>query len=255
MAERDEIVKFLNGLLQPQNYRDRCPNGLQVYGRKEVQRMTTCASVSHEFFRQSQEVGADMLLVHHGLFWDSFSLVIDPLLAQRLRILLDQEMNLIAYHLPLDAHSQYGNNAQLAQVMQLQNLDFNFGNYHGTPIGCFGNLSVPFSFKELVSHLSERVSSTLRVFDYGKQKVSRIGIVSGGAGDIPFLLEAKQTECEVYVTGAMFEQAVAIAQEAQINVVELGHYNSEKLGVVALGEIIKQHFGIDVINIDITNPV
>lgn len=255
MVHRDRIIKALDGWLRPEAFKDACPNGLQVYGREEVGRVATCASVSEAFFEEAKNAGAHLLLVHHGLFWESASRVVDPLMARRLRILLTAEMNLAAYHLPLDAHPQLGNNAQLAGMLGLRQLDFEFGRYKGTPIGCAGNLDEPVELQEFVSTAAGRLEAEAVVVDAGPGRVRRVGVVSGGAGDIPLLLEAAAAGCDTYVTGTIFEQSVAVAREAGINVVALGHYNSEKLGVRAVGDRIAKELGVEVIPMDVPNPV
>ncbi len=255
MVHRDEIARTLGGWLRPEDFQDACPNGLQVYGCEEIHRVATCASVSEEFFEKARDAGANFLLVHHGLFWEGASRVVDPLMARRLRILLEGQLNLAAYHLPLDAHPQLGNNAQLAGVLGLQRLDFEFGHYKGTPIGCAGNLDAPVDLQEFVSAAAGRLDAETVVVDAGPGRVSRVGVVSGGAGDIPQVLEAVAAGCDTYVTGTIFEQTVAVAREAGIHLVALGHYNSEKLGVRAVGDKIAKELGIEVIHMDVPNPV
>lgn len=255
MAHRDKIVACLDDLLQPGAFKDACPNGMQVYGRGEVERVATCTSVSEAFFEKAKDAGAQLLLVHHGLFWEGSSRVVDPLLAKRLRILLDGEMNLVAYHLPLDAHPQLGNNAQLAEMLGLKQLDFEFGRYKGTPIGCAGNLKDPVDLKDFTAGAAGRLDAEPVVVDAGPGHVRRVGVVSGGAGDIPLLLEAVAAGCDTYVTGTVFEQSVAVAREAGLNVVALGHYNSEKLGVRAVGNRLAEELGVEVVHMDVPNPV
>jgi len=255
MVHRDKIIACLDGLLKPEAFKDACPNGLQVYGRGEVGRVATCTSVSEEFFEKAKDEGAHLLLVHHGLFWEGSSRVIDPLLAKRLRILLDGEMNLAAYHLPLDAHPKLGNNAQLGGMLGLKQLDFEFGRYKGTPIGCVGNLNNPVDLKDFTDSAAKRLEAEPVVVDAGPGQVQRVGVVAGGAGDIPMLLEAVAAGCDTYVTGTVFEQSVAVAREAGLNVVALGHYNSEKLGVRAVGDRLEEELGVEVVHMDVPNPV
>lgn len=254
MTGREDVIRFLDRLLEPDGFKDACPNGMQVYGREQVHAVATCASVSEEFFRRAREQRADFLLVHHGLFWDGSSRVVDPILARRLRVLLENEMNLAAFHLPLDAHPRLGNNACLARELGLDGLDFGFGRYKGTPIGCRGDLPRPAPLEEVTGRLAASLRCKPVVLDAGKP-VSRVGVVSGGAGDIPFLLEALEAECDTYLTGVIFEQATAIAREAGINMIALGHYNSEKLGVQALGDALGAEFPVEVIHMDVPNPV
>jgi len=255
MPHRDKIIAALDDLLQPQAYQDACPNGMQVYGCEQVGRVATCTSVSSKFFDLARDAGAQLLLVHHGLFWEGTSRVIDPLMARRLRVLLEGELNLAAYHIPLDAHRQLGNNAQLAGLLGLRQLDFEFGRYKGTPIGCAGNLSEPVGLEDFVEAAGRRLEAEAVVVDAGPTQVRRVGVVAGGAGDIPLLLEAVAAGCDTYVTGVVFEQSVAVAREAGLNVVALGHYNSEKLGVRAVGDGVAKELGVEVIHMDVPNPV
>lgn len=255
MLHRDKLIAALDGLLQPEAYQDACPNGMQVFGCEEIARVATCASVSSKFFELAREAGAQLLLVHHGLFWDGNSRVIDPLMGRRLKILLDAELNLAAYHLPLDAHRELGNNAQLAGMLGLRQLDFEFGRYKGTPIGCAGNLAEPVSLKDFTDAAAKNLDAETVMVDSGPTQVRRVGVVSGGAGDIPMLMEAVAAGCDTFVTGVIFEQSVAVAREAGLNVVALGHYNSEKLGVRAVGERIANDLGVEVVHMDVPNPV
>lgn len=251
---RDEIAGYLRELLKPESFRDNCTNGIQVYGKEEVRRVATCASVSEEFFSSARQAGADLLLVHHGLFWDNTSRVIDPLMGKRLQILLEGGLNLLAYHLCLDAHPQLGNNARLAALLNLQDLDFSFGQYHGTPLGCVGNLPAQMPLMQVAETFSRALGSDPAVFEHNPE-VSRVGVISGGAGDIPQLLQARESGCDTFVTGVLFEQSVSIAREAGLNVIALGHYNSEKLGVIAVGDALASKFAIEAIHLDVPNPV
>jgi len=255
MVHRDKIIAALDAILQPDTYRDACPNGMQVYGCDQVGKLATCASVSVKFFEEARDAGAQLLLVHHGLFWEGASRVVDPLMARRLKVLLDAELNLAGYHLPIDAHHELGNNAQLAGLLGLRQLDFGFGHYKGMPIGCSGNLAEPVGLREFVDVAGKKLDSETVVVDAGPTQVGRVGVVSGGAGDIPLLMEAVAAGCDTFVTGVIFEQSVAVAREVGLNVVALGHYNSEKLGVRAVGERIAKELGVEVIHMDVPNPV
>lgn len=255
MIPRDEILAYLNALLRPERFQDACPNGIQVFGGGEIGLVASCTSVSEEFFARAKDAGAQLLLVHHGLFWEQSSRVIDPVMGRRLGILLSNGLNLVAYHLPLDAHPTLGNNARLAALLELGDLDWGFGHYHGVDIGCTGQLREPLPLAELVARLQAGLATTPQVFASGPSRVRRVGVVSGGAGDTPFLLEAIGRGCDVYVTGTITEPGVALAREGGLNVLVAGHYNSEKLGVRALGDALHAHFGIEVVHLDIPNPI
>lgn len=254
MVDRDAVIRFLDDLLTPGQYQDACPNGMQVFGRDQVQSVATCPSVSEEFFRRAGEHRCDLLLVHHGLFWEGASRVVDPLMARRLRLLLDAGMNLAAFHLPLDANPRVGNNACLARLLGLENLQFDFGRYKGTPIGCRGSLPQPLPIDEVAGNVCQPLQCQPVVFG-ADRPVSRVGVVSGGAGDIPFVLEALEKGCDTFFTGVVFEQTVAVAREAGVNLIAIGHYNSEKLGVRALGDALADELDLDVIHMDVPNPV
>lgn len=255
MARRDEIVEFCDQTLQPGSFPDGCPNGLQVYGRAQVVRLATCPSVSLEFFERARHCGADCLLVHHGLFWDRDSRVIHAHLGDRLRALLVDQINLLAYHLPLDAHRELGNNACLAARLELTGLDWNFGLVRGTPIGVAGSLPAPLSIAELAERLAQALGARPQVFDCGARPIRRVAVLAGGGGDSDVLLECQRLGCDALVTGNLYEQAVAVARELRIDVIAAGHYNSEKLGVVALGDRIADRFGIEVLHLEVPNPV
>ncbi len=255
MIERDALAALLDGWLQPAAFADGCPNGLQVYGRERIAKICTCPSVSLAFFEAALERGADALLVHHGLFWNKDSRVIEPHLGRRLRVLLDGELNLYAYHLPLDAHRELGNNAQLAALLDLVERDDGFGLYHGTPIGMAGRLAAPLAPAELAERLAAALGAAPQVLDFAGGPIERIGILVGGGGDIPPVVECARSGCQALVTGTVFEQTVAVARELGVAAVALGHYNSEKLGVRALGDRIGAQTGIAVEHLDVPNPM
>ncbi len=255
MVERDTLLAWTNEVLQPETFRDACPNGIQVYGKESVGLIATCVSVSEKFFQQAVDAGADMLLVHHGLFWEGASRVIDPWMARRLGLLLKSQANLVAYHLPLDAHAELGNNARLADLLELVELDYSFGHYKGMAIGCRGELASGQTLDMLIEKVSHALDSHPLKFGFGGQKVSRVGIVSGGGGDVSLLQEAKIAGCDTFVTGEIFEQSVAMARELKLNVLVLGHYNSEKLGVRALGDALAEKFLVDIVHMDVPNPI
>jgi len=252
---RDEIVGFLDGLLAPDSFRDACPNGLQVYGKSEVTKLATCVSVSAECFEQAVKNGAHAILVHHGMFWEGASRVVDKQTARRLKILLESEINLLAYHLPLDAHREFGNNARLARILELKDLSWEFAHFKNKAIGCSGSIDEELSLGEIAGRLADKVGGSPQMFGGQGFRVKDVGIVSGEGGDIHVVTEASDKGLDAIVTGVVLEQTVAYAREAGIGMVALGHYNSEKLGVRACGDAIGKELGIEVIHLDVPNPV
>jgi dinuclear metal center YbgI/SA1388 family protein len=255
MASRDDILAFCEELLEPGRFSDAMPNGLQVAGRSDVLRLATCASPSLMAFRQAAERGADMLLLHHGLFWERDPRPIHTLMAGRLRVLLEREINLVAYHLPLDAHPELGNNACLARLAGLEALDFDFARLRSMTLGCLGALPEPLGIRELSARLAKPLEAQPLLVEAGPTRVRRVGILSGGGGDMDMLLEARARGCDAFVTGSLSESGVAAARELGLNVVALGHYNSEKLGVRALGDRLVARFGLEVAHLDVPNPI
>ncbi len=250
-----KLVEWMDELLRPETFRDACPNGFQVVGKEEISTVVTCPSVSLELFEKSAESGADAILVHHGLFWDRDTRVIQKPMSQRLKILLNRELNLFAYHLPLDANREVGNNAKLADLAELNDRDWSFGLYHGMPIGVCGRLHEPRELGELASLLEKQLDANPVTFEFCRRPVSRLGIVSGGAGDISMVVECANKGCDALLTGEVFEQTVAVGRELGIGLIAGGHYNTEKLGVRALGDRMAEQLGIRVIHLDIPNPV
>ncbi len=253
--QRDDLVQYCDHLLEASAFRDACPNGLQVHGQDQVALVATCTSVSDAFFTEAIRAGAQLVLVHHGLFWNGDERIIDPLMGGRLGRLLTAGMNLLAYHLPLDAHPTLGNNAQLANLLDLGEPRFDLGHIRGRAVGCRGRLPKSLSSQELAHKLDQALGGTSLVLPQGDGVVEQIGILSGSGGDLSVLLEAKRLGVELLVTGNLHEQSVAAAKELGLSLVACGHYNSEKLGVRALGDQLAAHFDIQVMHVDVPNPV
>lgn len=249
----DDLIAHLDALLDPGAFRDAAPNGLQVPGRSEVQRVVTGVSAHRELIDRALALRADLVLVHHGLFWDHQPRCLTRTLAERLRPLLRNDVNLAAYHLPLDAHPELGNNALLAMALGCEAHE-PFGVYRGAPVGRagrFGDDGVP------IAELAERVAVICEreplVFDSGPERVRTIGIVSGaGAALLP---EAVARGLDALLTGEPREHVMADAREARIHFVAAGHHATETFGVRALGERLEREFGLVHTFVDVPNPV
>lgn len=252
MAERDEIASFLDDLLNVARIRDHGINGLQVIGKNEVTRIALGVSASLELFEAAVQWGADMLVVHHGLFWSNSPREIRAILKERLKILFDHDVSLLAYHLPLDAHPEFGNNIQLARRLSLQVETHDFGLYEGTYIGVIGSTPQPMPFESFAESVAIALSLTPHILPSGPDTISRVGIISGGAAS--HIQDAIDCECDVYITGELGEPTAALAREGHINAIGLGHYNSEKYGPIALGHLLQEQYGVQTEFIDIPNP-
>lgn len=221
--------------------------GLQVVGASEVRKIACAVSASRELFERAAELGAQLVLVHHGLFWDRDSRVIGPELKGRLRALFDAELTLAAYHLALDAHPELGNNVLLAQELGVDPLE------RFAEIGFGGPLDRPQPMDEFATRVRERLDRPPLVFSYGPETIQRVAICSGGAAR--HLADAVAAGYDCFVTGEAAEPTKHAAKEAGVHFVAAGHYATETLGVRALAERIAQEFSLEWEFIDLPNPV
>jgi dinuclear metal center YbgI/SA1388 family protein len=251
--KNSELDCYLKELLNVENIPDDSLNGLQVEGREEIKKVAFTVSACEEAFQKSADAGADALIVHHGLFWKNKG--IEPIrgvLLDRIRTLVTNGLNLFAYHLPLDAHPQLGNNAKAAQDLGLGNTE-PFCEYHGVLIGYTGAFLEPLPLQEAVSKLEAYYSHEALVLPFGKKEITTVGIVSGGA---PFeVRQAAEKGIDLFVTGEAAEPVFYLAKELNINMVSLGHYATERIGVLALEEHIGQVLGLDTHFIELGNPL
>jgi dinuclear metal center YbgI/SA1388 family protein len=251
-----EIVTELDKTLQPARYRDYCPNGLQVPGPAEASTVATGVSASAELFELAASEHADLLLVHHGLFWGSGpASPIDAQLKRRLQLLFDADMALAAYHLPLDAHPELGNNALIARALGAERLEQPFARDHGEPIGCLARLpgeeGVPAG--ELIARVRDATDREPLVFDAGPPLIRMLGIVSGAGCD--HIAEAAAAGADALLTGEPAERAMSQARELGLHVIAAGHYATETFGVRTLGEHLAARFGLRHVFLDVPNPV
>jgi dinuclear metal center YbgI/SA1388 family protein len=253
-AATAEIIAELDTLLQPARFEDYCPNGLQVPGAEQVQTLATGVSASAELFELATRAGAEMLLVHHGLFWGSGLRPIDAQLKRRLQLLFDADIALAAYHLPLDAHPRLGNNALLAGALGAQRLEEPFARHRGEPIGCLARLpgeGVPAS--ELLTRVRSATGREPLVFEAGPARVSTLAIVSGAGAD--YLADAAHAGAQALLTGEPVERVMSQARELGLHFIAAGHYATETFGVRALGERLADRFGLQHVFLDVPNPV
>jgi dinuclear metal center YbgI/SA1388 family protein len=251
MAHITDIIRTLDELLSPGDFRDLGPNGLQVPGAPEVTKVVTAVSARRELSERAVELGAQLVLVHHGLFWDFHPTGLTPLLAERLRPLFKHDINLAAYHLPLDAHPELGNNAILARRLGCENRQ-PFGRYKGTFIGCRGELP-GIGPEELVARVRAATGREPLLLGAGPDRVRSIGIVSGSAAET--LHEAADAGLDAFLTGEPREHITADAEELGMWFVAAGHYATETFGVRALGDLLSQRFGLEHTFVDLANPV
>jgi dinuclear metal center YbgI/SA1388 family protein len=250
MASREDLVGMLDQLLDSPGFPDYGPNGLQVPGADEVTRVVTGVSATLELFEIALERGAQAVLVHHGLFWGDAG-PLSEVQAARLRALLANDLNLIAYHLPLDAHREVGNNALLISELGLTLAD-PLGNYKGRSIGFVGE-SEGISGSELFQTITERLGRTPLHLDHGPATIRRVGVIAGSAPD--YIEEAARAGCDAFITGEPAERVNSMAKELGIHFFAAGHHATEKLGVQKLGELLADELAVTHEFIDIPNPI
>ena len=255
MADLREMVAWMDRLLEVDTIADYCPKGLQVEGAREVTRVVTGVSACLPLFERAVEAGAQMVLVHHGMFWDSDSRVVRGSLKERLRFLLANNLSLVGYHLPLDRHPEVGNNAGIFRRLGLSGRR-PFGVYKGQTIACMGDLPEPMSFDALRSRVGEVFGiggGEGLVLPFGPDTVRTVAICSGGAPDL--VREAIEKGADVYLTGEATEYVYHLAREEGIHYIGAGHHRTERFGVMDLGEAVQAEFGVECRFVDVPNPI
>ena len=247
--KRDELIRYLDELLEPERFKDYCPNGLQVEGRPEIRRIVAGVTASQALVDQAVARGADALLVHHGWFWRGEDGRVTGFRKKRLQTLLAHDINLIAYHLPLDGHAEFGNNAQLAQ-----RLDWTVeGRFGEQDVGWYGRLNESRTLGEVAHRVSAELGREALVIGAQAQQVSRIAWCSGGAQSL--FEAALSLGVQAFLSGEISEQHVHLARESGVAYLAVGHHASERYGVEALAAHLAAKFGLDCAFIDIDNPV
>jgi dinuclear metal center YbgI/SA1388 family protein len=252
MASLQQIVDYCNSLLQVRDYQDYAPNGLQVEGISEVWRIVTGVTASQRLIDAAIEQQADLLLVHHGFFWKGEAAPIVGIKKRRIKALLDNDISLLAYHLPLDGHESLGNNAQLARLWEIEPLG-RFGAGPNGGLAMYGELDKPESIETLAGRIAVDLHHRPQVINGGEHEVQRIGWCSGAAQG--YIEEAAALGCDAFISGEISEQTVHLARELGIHYIAAGHHATERYGVQALGEHLADRFTLENHFIDIPNPV
>lgn len=248
---RTELMNALDGALQPQLFKDYGPNGLQVEGRAQVGRLVTGVTASLALIEAAVEAGADALLVHHGLFWRGQEGRVTGWMKQRLQRLLASDLNLLAYHLPLDAHAEWGNNAQLAQRLGVAVLPGPSGRFGEQSLGWLGTVA-PMTLSTWAQRVQELVRRPITCVGLDQRAIQRVAICTGGAQS--YFEAAIEAGADVFVTGEISEPQAHYAREMGVAYIACGHHASERYGVQAVGEAMAQRLGIEHRFIEIDNP-
>ena len=247
MASRDAILEHARELLDLDSFHDYGPMGLQVVGADEVTKIAASVSSSLEAFRRTKEAGAELLVVHHGQYWENEPRIVDLAMKRRLQALFEGEITLAAYHLALDAHPEIGNNIIVARELGIAEperfLEWGFG----------GALAEPATLNELALRLQATTGREPQVFGGGPDRIERVAVITGGAAKL--VREAATAGFDAFVTGEPAEPTLHLARELEIHFLAGGHYATETFGIKALAERLADEFSLDWEFVDVPVPV
>lgn len=247
MARRDEILEYAAEILDLDAHPDYGPMGMQVVGAEEVKKIACGVSASRTLFERAAAAKAQLLLVHHGLFWDRDQRIVDTLTRGRLEALFAGDVTLAVYHLALDAHPEIGNNTLLALELGIE------PERRFAGIGWGGPVQPHPTVERFVGRVREKVGREPLVFPHGPPQIRRVALVTGGGGR--FLADAAAEGYDAFVTGEAEESSLHASRELGIHFVAAGHYATERLGVQALAEKLAERFDVDWEFIELGNPV
>ena len=252
MTSLTKLEMYTNTLLNIARISDYAPNGVQVRGRQEIGKIITGVSACVDLFTAAIDQQADLILVHHGMFWEKESQVVEGKLKKRLKLLLERDITLMAYHLPLDCHPQLGNNIQILNRLGLE-VNQPFGLHRNTHLSFIGRSQEPLSIKTFRQQLQALFGGEPLVLGFGPKQINQIAICSGAAPEL--IHEAKQYGVDLFLTGEAAEHVYHFAKEEEIHFVAAGHHRTEMIGIQALGDHLAKHFGIQHQFINIENPI
>lgn len=243
----DELISYLQTYLQVADYKDYAPNGLQVEGKQEIKTIVTGVTACQALIDEAIRLNADAVLVHHGYFWKSEPVEIVGFKQKRIKSLLAHDINLMAYHLPLDGHAELGNNAMLGKLWELEDITPQPGLLR------LGKLNRPVQIEEFVATVERSLNRTPLHLPGGPEQIQTVAWCSGGAQG--YIDQALVWGADLYISGEVSEQTTHLALEGGIHYLAAGHHATERVGIKALGEHLAEKFGLDCHFVDIPNPV
>jgi len=251
-ASRSELVAYANAALAVDKFRDYCPNGLQVEGRDCLTKIVVGVTACQALIDASIEANADIILVHHGYFWKGESEPLTGIKGKRIKSLMQADINLLAYHLPLDAHPEWGNNAQLAKVLGIH-IEGALEPNNPLSIGNIGALASAIPADTFAKQVAVLLGRDPQLINAGKRQVKRVAWCTGAAERM--IEQAHNQGADMFISGEISEPVVHFAREAGIHYLSAGHHATERYGVQAFGQHLAQRFGLEYQFIDIDNPV
>lgn len=250
-----ELQSYLADFLRVAEFNDYCVNGIQVEGKEKITRIAAGVSASDRLFRAASQFQADAVIVHHGLFWNHnpAPFALTGILKRRVKLLLDRDIALLAYHLPLDGHPEIGNNALIARTLKLKQVEFLPIKTGQPPIATVGCLSRAMEFERFVDFADRELATQGIGFKFNRRKISKVYVLSGGGAG--YIQEVVASGADLMVTGELREETVRAAEEQGLSLYAGGHYNTEKWGIRALSSHLAKRFKIASLFIDVPNPV
>jgi len=251
MEQRDNVVEYINRTLDAGSIEDYCPNGLQVAGREQINHIVSGVTASARFLQAAIEASADAVLVHHGYFWSGESPVLTGMKLARIRSLLEADISLLAYHLPLDIHPTLGNNAQLAELFGFQ-IDGRVAAGGTDGLLFYGRTSHSQENDAFIDNVAQRLGRSVVAVGRSERRIERVAWCSGGAQR--FLTRAAELGVDAFISGEISEQTTHEARENGVLYIAGGHHATERFGVQALGENLSQQLQLTHQFIDVGNP-
>jgi dinuclear metal center YbgI/SA1388 family protein len=249
MVKINELTHYTQQLMQVERFKDYCPNGLQVEGRSEIKKIVSGVTASMALLKAAQLAGADMVLVHHGYFWRNEDARVVGMKRKRLGFLLEHDLNLMAYHLPLDAHAEFGNNVQLGKLLGLTAQSY---SGESSLVAC-AELASPILLLDLLELIETRLNRRALLIGDANKLVKKVAWCTGAAQ--AYIDNAAELNADVFISGEISEQTTHQAIEMGVAYISAGHHATERYGVQALGAHLAEKFNLEHEFIDIDNPV
>ena len=252
MAKLQDIIQWCDQTLKSTEFKDYAPNGLQIEGKTEVRKILAAVTASQDAIDAAIRENADLLLVHHGYFWKGEAYPITGMRGKRIKSLIQHDISLLAYHLPLDSHPSLGNNAAIADLLKLERIEaLDPSERH--PIGNIGYLNQPMPVEEFKKFVSEKLKFDAIHLPADKTMIEKVGFCTGGAQD--FIVKAAEQGCDAYISGEVSERTFYEAKELGVHYFACGHHATERYGVQRLGQAISEQFDIEYVYFELNNPI
>lgn len=252
MAKLQDIIQWCDQTLKSPEFKDYAPNGLQIEGKTEVRKILAAVTASQDAIDAVIRENADLLLVHHGYFWKGEAYPITGMRGKRIKSLIQHDISLLAYHLPLDSHPSLGNNAAIADLLKLERIEaLDPSERHS--IGNTGYLNQPMPVEDFKKFVSEKLKFDAIHLPADKTMIEKVGFCTGGAQD--FIVKAAEQGCDAYISGEVSERTFYEAKELGVHYFACGHHATERYGVQRLGQAISEQFDIEYVYFELNNPI